>query len=155
MAAISWKPSSFVFLFYLPIFLSISIGLAWELHGEILWDGRMIGQKLDLVWTFHGMYRWFGVVPQGLFVFLPFFLFGDFRSLYLRISVRSFGGISLRDSYWMSHMRTLCIFSWWSCSNKPSEMASIWEFSVVSMGRCSWELTFDSSWLSGFWGPSF
>jgi hypothetical protein len=34
----------------------------------------MIRRKLDLVWTFHGMYRWFSVVPQGLIVFLPFFL---------------------------------------------------------------------------------
>jgi hypothetical protein len=38
----------------------------------------MIGRKLDLVWTFHGMYRWFSVVPQALIVFLPFSLFGDF-----------------------------------------------------------------------------
>jgi hypothetical protein len=34
----------FVFLFSLPIFLRISVGLAWELHGEILWVGRMIGR---------------------------------------------------------------------------------------------------------------
>jgi hypothetical protein len=26
-----------------------------------------LGGKLDLVRTFHGMYRWFGVVPQGGF----------------------------------------------------------------------------------------
>jgi hypothetical protein len=52
-------------------------------------------------------------------------------------------------------MMTLCLFSWWSCSNKPFEMASILWSLVVSMGRCSWGLTSDSSWLSGFWGPSF
>jgi hypothetical protein len=52
-------------------------------------------------------------------------------------------------------MRTLCIFAWWSCSNKPSETTSIWEFSVAFMGRCFWGFTSDSSWLSGFWGPSF
>jgi hypothetical protein len=40
-------------------------------------------------------------------------------------------------------------------SNKPSETASIWVFLVVSMGRYSWWLTSDSSWLSMFWGPSF
>jgi hypothetical protein len=28
------------------------------------------------------MYRRFGVVPQGLIVFLPFFLFGDFQGLW-------------------------------------------------------------------------
>jgi hypothetical protein len=32
------------------------------------------------------------VVPQGLFVFLPFFFFGDFRSLFLGISVGKFWG---------------------------------------------------------------
>jgi hypothetical protein len=52
-------------------------------------------------------------------------------------------------------MRTLFLFAWWSWSNKPSETASNWVFSVVSMGRCSWGLTSDSSWLSEFWGPSF
>jgi hypothetical protein len=26
-----------------------------------------LGGKIDLVRTFHGMYRWFGVVPQGGF----------------------------------------------------------------------------------------
>jgi hypothetical protein len=29
------------------------------------------------------MYRWFGMVPQGLFEFFPIFLFGDFRSRFL------------------------------------------------------------------------
>jgi hypothetical protein len=48
-------------------------------------------------------------------------------------------------------MRTLCLFAWWPWSIKPSETASIWVFSVVSMGRCSWGLTFDSSWFSKFW----
>jgi hypothetical protein len=52
-------------------------------------------------------------------------------------------------------MRTLCLFAWWPWSNKPSETASIWVISVVSMGRWSWGLTSDFSWLSGFWGPSF
>jgi hypothetical protein len=61
MAAISWNPSSFGFPFSLTIFLRISIGLACEFHGEIMWEGRMIFLsmregwlvgKLDLVWTF-------------------------------------------------------------------------------------------------------
>jgi hypothetical protein len=38
---------------------------------------------------------------------------------------------------------------------QTSEKTSIWVFSVVSMGRCSWGLTSDSSWLNRFWGPSF
>jgi hypothetical protein len=52
-------------------------------------------------------------------------------------------------------MRTSCLLAWWCWSNKASEMAFIWVFSVVSMGRCSWGLTYDSSWLSRFWGLSF
>jgi hypothetical protein len=53
MAAISWNPSSFCFpIFSSSIFPLEFLGLAWELHGEILWEGRMIGRKLDLVWTF-------------------------------------------------------------------------------------------------------
>jgi hypothetical protein len=50
----------------------------------------------------------------------------------------------LRDSCWMSRMRTLCLFAWWPWSNKPSEKTSIWVFLVVSMGRCSWGSTSDS-----------
>jgi hypothetical protein len=103
----------------------------------------------------HGMHRWFGVVPQGLFVFCLFSLFGDFWRLFLEFPLRSFGSISLRYSCWMSHMRTLCLFAWWPCSKKPSETASIWWFSVEFLGRCSWGLTSDSSWLGRFWGPSF
>jgi hypothetical protein len=45
----------------------------------------------------------------------------------------------------------LCLFAWWPWSIKPSETASIWVFSVVSMGRCSWGWTFDFSWFSKFW----
>jgi hypothetical protein len=36
MAANSWHPSSFGFPIFLSIFLTISIGLASKLHGEIL-----------------------------------------------------------------------------------------------------------------------
>jgi hypothetical protein len=60
----------------------------------------------------HGIYRRFGEVPGGLFVFFPFSLFGDFRSLFLDLMWGSFGDVSLRDSCWMSHMRTLCLFAW-------------------------------------------
>jgi hypothetical protein len=45
----------------------------------------------------HGMYRLFGVVPQGLFEFFPVFLFGDFRSLFLSIFMERFRGIFLGD----------------------------------------------------------
>jgi hypothetical protein len=39
MAANSRNPSSFAFLFFPSYFLRISIGLARELHGEILLTG--------------------------------------------------------------------------------------------------------------------
>jgi hypothetical protein len=45
MAAISWKPSSFPFAIFLPIFPWFFIGLAWELHGEILRDGWMLKRQ--------------------------------------------------------------------------------------------------------------
>jgi hypothetical protein len=45
----------------------------------------------------YGMYRWFGVVPQGLFEFFPVFLFGDFQSLFLAIFLRRFWDLSLWD----------------------------------------------------------
>jgi hypothetical protein len=73
----------------------------------------------------------------------------------LGISGVKFWGVYFRDSCWVSRMRTSCLFAWWYWSNKPSETTSIWVLSVVSMGRCSWGLTSDSSWLSGSWGPSF
>jgi hypothetical protein len=155
MAANSWNPTSFCFAILLLLFSLGFVGLAWELHGEILWEGRMIGRQARPCMNLFGMYRWFSVVPQRLVVFLPFFLFGDFRGLFLDFLWGSFGGVSLRDSCLMSRKRTLCLFAWWHWSNKPSETASIWVFSVVAMGRCSWGLTSDSSWLSWFWGPSF
>jgi hypothetical protein len=52
------------------------------------------------------------VVPQGLFVLLSFFLFGDFQGFFLEFLWGSFEGVSLRDSYWMSCMRTSCLFAW-------------------------------------------
>jgi hypothetical protein len=36
-----------------------------------------LGGKLDLVRTFHGMYRWFGIVPQGGFLVSFVVIFGD------------------------------------------------------------------------------
>jgi hypothetical protein len=52
MAAISWNPSTFCFAIFPLRFPLEFLGLSWELHGEILWEGRMIGWKLDLLWTF-------------------------------------------------------------------------------------------------------
>jgi hypothetical protein len=131
MADISWNPSSFVFLFSLPIFLRFYIGLAWELHGEILWEGKMIEWQTKPCMNLHGMYRWFGVVPQGLIVSIPFFLFADFRSLFGRYFVRQiwecFGG---RGGW---RIGLVLPFSWWSCPHKPHESTRIWSSSSLTL----------------------
>jgi hypothetical protein len=46
----------------------------------------MIGRQARPCMNLHGMYRLFGMVPQGLIVSLPFSLFGDFRSSFLGFS---------------------------------------------------------------------
>jgi hypothetical protein len=86
-----------VFPFSLPIFPKISIGLAWELDGEILWEGWMIRRQARPCKKLFVMYRWFGVVPQGLDVLFSFVLFGDFRCLFLAIFLEWFRGLSLWD----------------------------------------------------------
>jgi hypothetical protein len=52
------------------------------------------------------------VVPQGLIMSLPFVFFGDFLSIFLVFSWEGFGGVSLRDLFWESHMRLVCLYSW-------------------------------------------
>jgi hypothetical protein len=85
-------------LFSFPMFLRIFIGLAWELHEEILWEVRMIGrQARPFMNLFVGMYRWFSVVPQGLDVSFSFLLFGDFQSPFLVNFLWRFRGLSLWD----------------------------------------------------------
>jgi hypothetical protein len=71
-----WQPSlrtidHFVLLFSSSIFPLEFLGLVWELHVEIFWEGRMIRRQARPCMNLHGMYRWFGVVPQGLIVSLP------------------------------------------------------------------------------------
>jgi hypothetical protein len=50
----------------------------------------MIGRQARPSTDLHGMYRCFGVVPQGLIVSLPFSLSSDFRSLLLAIFIWRF-----------------------------------------------------------------
>jgi hypothetical protein len=73
------------------------------------------------------MYRWFGVVPQGCVVlFSSFFLVilgalcGDFLGGVLRMISWGF--------YWVSRMRTLCLFGWLLCPQMSLESDSIWWF---------------------------
>jgi hypothetical protein len=118
--SISLNPTSFGF----PIFLRISIGLAWELHGEILWEGRMIGSQARPCMNLFGMYRWFSVVPQGLDVLFPFVLFGGFRSLFLVIFLERFRGLSW-DLVGDVCMNLSWFFSLWFLSQIHEQRGSI------------------------------
>jgi hypothetical protein len=63
-----------------------------------------LGGKLDLVQTFHGMYRWFGVVPHG-----------GFPVSFVVISELFVGDVLRTISWgfwWVSRMRFLCLFGW-------------------------------------------
>jgi hypothetical protein len=71
----------------------------------------MYGWQARPCMNLHGMYRWFGVVPQGCVVlFLSFFvvffgaLFCDFLGGVLRTISWGF--------CWVSRMRTLFLFGW-------------------------------------------
>jgi hypothetical protein len=84
-------------------------------------------------------------LSQGLIGFLPFFLFGDFRSLFLGISVgqfwgRFFEGFLLDVMYEDLVPLYLVILIQQTLRN-----GSVWVILVVSMGRCSLGLTSDSS----------
>jgi hypothetical protein len=50
----------------------------------------MIGRQARPCMNLFVMYRCFSVVPQGLDVFFPFILFGDFQSFFLAISWSDF-----------------------------------------------------------------
>jgi hypothetical protein len=59
----------------------------------------------------HGMYSWFGVVPQGCVVLFPSFFVVIFGAL----GCDFFDGVLRMISCgfcWVSHMRTLCLFGW-------------------------------------------
>jgi hypothetical protein len=78
---------------YFPsYFVRISIGVAWELHGEILWEGWIIGRQARPCMNLLGMYRWFCVVPQGFVVLFRVVLGGDFRGPLLVVFLGVFSG---------------------------------------------------------------
>jgi hypothetical protein len=67
----------------------------------------MFGWQARPCTNLHGMYRWFGVVPQGGEVFFP--------SFYVVISELFVGGVLRTISWglwWVSCMRILCLFGW-------------------------------------------
>jgi hypothetical protein len=63
-----------------------------------------LGGKLDLVRTFHGMYRRFGVVHHGGFPVSFVLIFRALFSGVLRMISWGF--------WWVSRMRFLCLFGW-------------------------------------------
>jgi hypothetical protein len=130
MAAISCNPSSFAFLFSVPIFLRISIGLAWELHSEILWEGWMIGRQARPCMNLLGMYRWFSVVPQGFVVLFLVVLGGDFRSPLLVVFSVCFRDLALGNLMGKIHVNPLWFFCLWFPSQIHKLRGSILGFSV-------------------------
>jgi hypothetical protein len=99
MAATSWNPSSFCFV----IFLFFPLGISRTSLRASWWDlvrGQDDRAEARPCMNLHGMYRWFGVVPQGLFELFPIFPFwwfsepflGDFLIVILRPFSLGFGG---------------------------------------------------------------
>jgi hypothetical protein len=110
MTTISWNPSSFCFAIFLFLFPLEFLGLAWELHGEILRGGWMIGRQARPCMNILGMYKGFSVVPQGLIVSLSFSPFGDFRSPFLAIFLWRFWDLSLWDLVGCMHEPFMVLF---------------------------------------------
>jgi hypothetical protein len=74
------------------------------------------------------MYRWFGVVPQGLDVLFPFILFGDFWSLFWRFSWSDFEAF-LFWIWWRMYAWTLrASFPFDSPPTSVSKEARFWGF---------------------------
>jgi hypothetical protein len=110
MAANSWDPSSFVFSFSFSFFLYFSrTGL--RASCEIYREGWMYGWQARPCMNFHGMYRWFGMVPQGGEVLFPSFFVVIFGALCCAFLGRVMSMISWGFS-WVSRMRILCLFGW-------------------------------------------
>jgi membrane protein implicated in regulation of membrane protease activity len=71
----------------------------------------MYGWKDRPCTNLHGMYRWFGVIPLGCEVFFPSFfvvIFGAFSCAFVGGVLRMIS----RGFWWVSRMRTLCLFGW-------------------------------------------
>jgi hypothetical protein len=70
-----------------------------------------MGGKAIPYTNLHGMYRWFGVVPQGGEVLFSSFFVVIFGALCCAFLGRVLSMISW-GFCWVSHMRTLCLFGW-------------------------------------------
>jgi hypothetical protein len=71
----------------------------------------MYGWQARPCTNLHGMYRWFGVVPQGCEVLYPSFfvvIFGALCCVFLGEVLRMMSW----GFCWVSLMRTLCLFGW-------------------------------------------
>jgi hypothetical protein len=69
----------------------------------------MYGWQVGPCTNLHGMYRWFGVVPQGGEVFFPSFFVVIFGALCCDFLSEVFRMISW-GFCWVSHMRIVCLF---------------------------------------------
>jgi hypothetical protein len=70
----------------------------------------MIGQQARHCMNLFGMYRRFGVVPQGLVVLFPIVLGGDFRSPLLVVFLVCFRDLAFGDLMGEIHVNPLWFF---------------------------------------------
>jgi hypothetical protein len=101
------------------------------------------------------MYGRFGFHPYVLLWFSAFSLFRWFRSYFGRFLLGGFEGVSSRFLLKDSHISTWWLFSWWSSIKNSWERYLIFVYLVEPEMRCSWQLTFNFSWLWAIWGESF
>jgi hypothetical protein len=88
------------------------------------------------------------VVPQGLDVFFPVVLGGDFRSPLSVICLGVFG-IFLLGILWGKFVGTLRGFL--GCDSSPKSVSNGAGFWGFLSWKCSWRDFFDSSFLDEFW----
>jgi Na+-driven multidrug efflux pump len=84
----------------------------------------MYGWQARPCTNLHGLYRWFGVVPQGCEVLFPSF----FVVFFCALCWRSFEDELLRFLVGVTCMRILCLFAWWLCPQISLGSDSIWWF---------------------------
>jgi hypothetical protein len=91
----------------------------------------MIGRQAGPCMNILGMYRWFGVVPQGFVVLFPVVLGGNFRSTLLVVFLVCFQDLALGDLIVEIHVNPSWFFCLWFPSQISELRAWFWGF------RCS------------------
>jgi hypothetical protein len=138
MAAISWNPTSFCLVIFLFLFPLEFLGLAWELHDEILKVGWMIGRR--------GSSRLDCVSPVS-----PL---GDFRSLFLAILLWRLWDISCWYLVGDVCMNPSWFFSLWSPTKSVSKGARCWCFLLSRVRGVIGEISSIPLDLASFGGPN-